>query len=301
MSPSPPSERHLFSLTDFDPKYTRPRGTWLDNRIAHLSASSIGMFRRCPEQWRQRYVLGKKEPPGEALTIGNFFHETMQFNYSQKTWSRTDRPLSEMLTFLQDEAVPRVLEAAGGVNEISWDLEDKWKALERARADSNRILSNYHAQVLPLVQPFETEQRLEWHITGVPVPVIGYLDVVAEGPEIVDTKTGKKVSNKVKPGWMTQGTLYASWSGIPVAYHSMSRAGKIVTPLQSPELLVLPNQKEAVNLAETIKTMIHMIETLYENPGPDRPWPTWGKFADWSMSTLPCGYCGYRKDCVAWA
>jgi hypothetical protein len=54
-------------------------GAWPE-RIEHLSASSIGMFRRCPEQFRHRYILGEKERPGEALLIGSAFHTGLEFN-----------------------------------------------------------------------------------------------------------------------------------------------------------------------------------------------------------------------------
>lgn len=295
------SERFLFDLADFDVKHTT-RGDWL-GRMDHLSASSLGMFRRCPEQFRNRYLLKRKEPPGEAIVVGSFFHETMEWNYKKKVWAREDQPLSEMVTYLQDEAVPSVLNGAGGIDEVRWDSQDKWKSLDKARGDAQRITSTYYNRVLPRIQPTETELRLEWHIRDVPVPVIGYLDVIAEGPRVIDTKTGAKAVKKVKPGWMLQGHIYAAWSGIPVEYHSINRAENVTvnTPLEAPELLIRPNQREAANLAGVIQTMVGQIEHLMATIGPDEPWPTWGKFADWSMSTLPCNYCGFRKGCPAWA
>lgn len=297
------SERFLFTLADFDSR--SPKGTWLDERIAHLSASSLGMFRRCPEQWRQRYLLGRKEPPGEGLVIGNFFHGAMEFNYHRKIRTREDRKLEEVIQYLGDKVIPDVVDKAGGPGEIKWDTPDPGKALERARSDALRVTASYYRTVVPRIQPFETEQRLEWHIRGVPVPVIGYLDVVAEGGatgRIIDTKTGKQAVKRVKPSWQMQGMLYATWSGMPVEYHSLNRAAMptINTPLEAPELLVRASQKESVNLQQTIVTMVEMIEWLYATHGPNEPWPTLGRYADWSMSSSPCGYCGYRRDCVAW-
>jgi hypothetical protein len=46
--------------------------------VDHLSATQISMLNRCPEQYRQRYVLGKKERPGAALIVGGAFHEAIE-------------------------------------------------------------------------------------------------------------------------------------------------------------------------------------------------------------------------------
>ena len=39
--------------------------------LQHLSASSLKMAVRCEEQWRQRYILGRREvPKPEAGAVG---------------------------------------------------------------------------------------------------------------------------------------------------------------------------------------------------------------------------------------
>lgn len=293
------SERILFELADFLP--TKQKGTWLDGHIGHLSASSLGMFRRCPRQWQQRYLKGRKEPPGEALVIGNFFHETLNWNYGQKIVSHEDRPLSEVIEFLQDAAVPRVVDAAGGVGEIRWDTSDPDKGLDAARSDSQRITTAYHSQILPRMQPVATEQRLEWHIDGMPVPLIGFLDTIT-AHSVVDTKTGKQAVSKLKPSWQLQADIYSSWCGLPIEYHTINRAAspKIVTPLESEALLVQTTQAEARNLLNVMIEMTKQIEWMYETYG-DGEWPANGRYADWTQNISPCGYCGYKKDCPAFA
>ena len=53
-------------------------------------------------------------------------------------------------------------------------------------------------------------------------------------------------------------------------------------------------------MLHTAKTVADMIAYLYTTLGPDQSWPTWGAFADWSMSFSPCTNCGWRKVCPAW-
>lgn len=297
------SERTLFALADFrgDGAGTGS-GTWLDGHFAHLSASSLGMFRRCPRQFQQRYLLGRKEPPGEGLVLGSVFHETLNYNYGQKIVSREDRPLSELVEYLNDDAVPRVIETAGGMGEVRWDSEPT-RALESVRSDTTRITSAYHRAVLPRMQPVAVEQRMEWRVEGVPVPILGYLDTIL-GDRAVDTKTGKQAVSKLKPSWRLQADLYSGYMGMPIEYHSMNRAAtpKIVTGLESEDLVVRPRSSETENLLYVLRQMVEQIQWCYDRYGLEDKWPATGKWADWSQSVSPCAYCAYRKDpCPAWA
>jgi hypothetical protein len=307
----------MSSLSEFlggDPASSPSEGQWPD-RIKHLSATSIAMFRRCPEQFRHRYILGEKERPGEGLVIGSMFHEAIGFNYGQKIESHEDRPLPEVIQYLQDEAVPKVLEENGGADEIAWDSQDATKGVALARTDSERILAAYHTTVVPRLQPITLEEKLTLEDPRLPVPLIGYIDLKV-GTEVVmdttsvwvpdrviDTKTGRQSASKLKPSWMLQGDLYAAMSGMTVEYHSISRAKvpKITTGLESADLVVQPNPVRTENILNTAAQIAEMIKWMYSTYGPDETWPTLGRFADFSMSFSPCGMCGWRQVCPAMA
>jgi len=295
-----------FRLWDEAPVATltqAPDVKWL-GLVWHLSPSSLGMFRRCPRQWYLRYVKGIKEAPGEALVIGSMFHETLEWNYQQKIESHEDRPLSEVVEYLGDAAVPKVLEEAGGASEVKWDVGgDVALAVDRARSDAERITTAYHHSVLPRVQPVAVEQRFEWRPEGFPLPIIGYIDTITDDARIVDTKTGKQVSKKVKPSWQLQGLTYANAMTLPVEFHSISRAKtpSIATPLESgDDMIVYPQQQQSENLVRLIRTMMDQIEWYMHRFGPDQEWPALGRLADWSQNLLPCKMCAWQKDCPAW-
>ena len=143
----------------------------------------------------------------------------------------------------------------------------------------------------------------KFSIPAEPVPIIGYLDTCTDDNRVIDTKTGKQVSKKLKPSWQIQAVLYSAATGWPAEYHSISRAKTptICTALESDEMTVWPNEIEARNVLHTAKTVADLIAYLYTTLGPDEPWPTMGRFADWSMSFSPCTNCGWRKVCPAWA
>jgi hypothetical protein len=265
--------------------------------IHHLSASSIGMLFRCPRQFERRYLHGEKERPGEAIVVGSFFHETLDFNYKQKIASHEDRPLSVLTEFFYDQAVPAVLEENGGVEEIRWDTN-----LDTARNDAHRILTAYSHVVMPRIQPIGTEFKFDIDVPDVPVPIIGYVDVW-EDKRTVDTKTGKNSVTKVKPSWALQGRLYGWATGRPTEYHSISRAKtpKITTALESEAMIVpVPSEQQAGQMTHLFRLAAAQISFFYERYGREN-WPTFGAVPDFTRNMLPCDFCGWRNGCPAWA
>ena len=284
----------------------------LAQHVHHLSASSIGMALRCPRQFQRRYLFHEKQRPGESIVIGSFFHETLDWNYKTKMSTFADQPLSDAVQYLQDEAVPKVIEEEGGVDNILWDND-----LDFARSDAERVMSAYYRHVVPRIQPVGTEERFEIRVPGVEVPVIGYVDVrsgmevemdttsVWVADRVIDTKTGKQATRKVKPSWELQGRLYAQALALPVEYHSVSRAKTptIVTALESADMVVpVPTEKQAANMAFTIRAAADYIEYLIRTYGTtENDWPALGAVPDWSRNMLPCNFCGWREGCPAWA
>src|SRR5262252_8166240 len=92
--------------------------------LKHMSASSIDMARRCPEQWRNRYILKRKERPAEAPVMGTAVHAALERNFAQKIDTHVDLGLVDLLDwYLSSEGFAQVAfdeqERAG--EEILWD------------------------------------------------------------------------------------------------------------------------------------------------------------------------------------
>lgn len=283
----------------------------LAKHLRHLSASSLGMALRCPRQFQRRYLFGEKQRPGESLVVGSFMHETLEWNYRTKVESHVDQPLSDAIQYLGDVAVPKVLEESGGVDEIAWDSD-----LDTARSDSERITTAYYRTIVPRIQPVGVEERFEMRIPGVEVPVIGYVDV-RSGHEVemdttslwfpdrvIDTKSGKQATRKVKPSWQLQGRLYAQALNLPVEYHSISRAKTptIITAMESADMVVdVPTEAQARNMEHTVRAAAEYIEYLLATHGTEEDWPALGAVPDFSRTLLPCNFCSWREGCPAWA
>ena len=161
-----------------------------------------------------------------------------------------------MVEYLQDVGVPRCSRKQGGADEISWDSNDPVKGVDLMRRDSERILIHYHEDVVPRVQPIGLEEQLfirtprSWsRSSATSTSAAGYaleMDTETEwvADRIIDTKTGKQSVSKLKPSWLLQATIYGAMTGLPVEYHSISRAKvpKITTALESSDMVFTPSR-----------------------------------------------------------
>ena len=273
---------------------------WVDEEwlgFTHFSATSLRMLSRCPEQFRNRYVLHRKERPGSALVIGSAFHDTLRFNYAQKIQTHIDLRYSDVVEYLQDAVWPECIEKDGGVEEIRWD---DGQTPDDARHDAERITGAYYKSVVPRIQPIRAEQRFSVRVPNVRIPLIGYIDQETE-TEIIDTKTGKQVQRKVDAAWRFQGSIYQLAIPKPVHFHSVSRAKtpSISTPLDSEEMALELNRRKLEETHRVVQDFAAQVEFFMDRYGPDNPWPTTGLFQSLRGGDA-CNFCGYRSHCVAW-
>jgi hypothetical protein len=271
-----------------DPLDFSPLKDYLD----HWSPSSLSMLRRCPYQWQQRYIHGRKERPGEALVVGQGVHAALEQNFTQKIKSKQDLDIIDLLGWYDDEGWQKTVdeqqEKAG--ESVLWD--DQRKGPEPAKARGRLMLNGYHVAVSPRVQPIGVEGKILVDF-GLAVPVEGRYDILREA-SVIDIKTGKAVKRKPQESWRIQAAVYGEATGRPVEFHSVSPSN-VVTPLESPALLLQPTVREREHMRISLRAVSAEACMYMSVFGPDEPWPTHGRFHDWA-----CSYCGFRPTCPAW-
>ena len=230
--------------------------------------------------------------------MGNAVHGALKYTHTQKIESHEDLPVAEVVEYFHDKAWPETVENDGGVDNIRWDDGNK---PDDVRRDGERVTRAYHTVVSPKVQPLTVEQKFEYRLDGVPVPIIGYIDVEEES-DIIDVKTGKQVQRKVDGHWATQGGIY-----------SMVQQQARALPQHQPRADTVDRdpahrgrhdgrhpRADGAALKTVLRDFAAQIEWYYARHGPDEPWPTTGMLMDYRGGRA-CNYCGYRKDCIAWA
>ncbi len=151
--------------------------------IEHLSYSSISMYLDCPEAWRRKYIAGEPTKKTSALAFGSAFHGTVE---------RIVQGEAANLTNVWSEEFNKAF-GEGGVT-----LDDD-ELPEQHYNEGIRILSNNDVQsALTAIKPRHDssgamiERKVELSIPGVPVPVIGFIDIILEDGTPADIKTSAK-------------------------------------------------------------------------------------------------------------
>ena len=94
--------------------------------IKHLSISQLGMFQRCGEQWRRRYLDEEVFPPGIAARVGSGVHKAAEINFKSKMQTGEDMPLDAV----QDAAAETLNLISNGATANSVTLNASSTALK---------------------------------------------------------------------------------------------------------------------------------------------------------------------------
>lgn len=143
--------------------------------------SALGVYLKCQIQYYFRYILGLTRPPGAALTIGKAVDAGATHNFRQKTESRQDLPVSDVLDAFSTEFDR---EAPG----TDWDGESAGTLKDESAA----LMKLHHKIVAPRIQPVTMKEQFNLE-TNNGFSIGGEMDVTDEKDLIRDTKTsGKK-------------------------------------------------------------------------------------------------------------
>lgn len=247
-------------------------------------------FVACPEEFRRRYLLKEYDAFSVDRLIGELDHKVIACNFLWK------------MDLGQDMALENLL----GVYHSTWDeaivkQEPLWGLVSPAdtRDLGEMMVTAYREQVAPSVNPIAVEQKFVETIPGVPVPLLGYIDVETQ-ERIIERKTDKTKPTKPKPGWRFQARIYQLAINKPVEFQitTKQKTPQIVTHFTNPEMLLLRDNPD-----QTVRQIVRIVESMndcYQRYGAKDPWPTNGVLHDWK-----CGYCTYgpnhKTTCPAWA
>lgn len=168
--------------------------------IAHLSHSSIDKYLLCARKWRFNYVEKLVAPRTPALAFGDAFHRTIRAAVEARVAGDTTDPLS----IWPAKWAAAITEGS----EIDWGSQIP----EQAENDGHRMFGSIPVRqairdLLPLIDGDGPafERRVELRVPGIPVPIIGYMDMIAADGVVCDFKTAarawteKEAQSEVQP------------------------------------------------------------------------------------------------------
>lgn len=258
-------------------------GDWPQS-IKHLSPSSLACFSECPEQWRRRYLHRVETRPLGFLLWGRVDHAAINADLQHRIDYGRGLSTEDVLDVFSDKWKRELADN----EDVLWDEgETAGSILDRGI----KLVSVYHRDVCPSLEPIALEKKHEVRIEGVPVPVIGYVDI--EQPlSLIDRKTSNKRVNVPKPGWWPQQMIYTLFVPKPIEWHVSVKTNDPYV-MRSPELTskVIDPLVTKAWVAILASQIMHLCGTV----GPDDPWPGQGRL------TYACTYCSYKPTCSWWA
>lgn len=258
------------------------------------------MFKRCAEQYRQRYVLGLKAPPGGALIIGRADSAVMADHFREQLAGHAGWTVAQ-IGELYAEQFEQEVEEAGGAREVVWMKEQAVnipyqvarKLADRDKDVGVRTAQAYRKQVADAVHPIAVEREIAIVDELWPVPITGFLDIEEE-TKIIERKTAARKNSSLNPDWRVQGRIYQL--GVPkdMFWHQSVKT-KDPYAIGDDSAMMEPLDETARYRTRTLVAQtMRQVAWCFETYGPDNPWPD-GLAHPWA-----CGFCGYKNRCPWW-
>lgn len=194
--------------------------------IDHLSYSSITAYLDCPENWRRKYLAKEPTMSSPALVFGSAFHGTVEKLVANPTPEMN--PLSiypEHAVYHEKSLWQLEFEKATSGLPIFWGADTPEETFnDGVRMFSNAALLSEIKKIKPGTdeQGPKIERKVELHVPGVPVPIIGYIDIILADGTPADFKTSAKSWSDDKAQDSLQSLFYLAalnQAGIPVNWN----------------------------------------------------------------------------------
>ncbi len=255
----------------------------------HLSYTMYEMFLRCGERVRRRYVLGHRIPPGFAQLRGTGQHSAQRLDLERKLQTGALAPLEEVQDAARD-SIASVWDHGSVLLTEEERLIGPARVRDRLVDETLRLATLHHKEAAPLITPQHVEAKLTIRASNLPVPIIGYADVVERDLSVIDTKTTGKSPAAGEADRSDQLVLYS----LAVSAHARE-----LSPQQRLDFLVATSSGRTTFVRqETRNTKADHARVLAKM---ERVWAAMrsGAFPPALPSAWWCSpkWCGYYQTC----
>ena len=172
--------------------------------VDHLSYSSVTTYLMCPRSWRFRYAERVKAPVGPALVFGSAFHAAVEQHLQQvAVGGGVDTPAD-----LWPETWREQIGSERKTIEWGASTPEEFAELGMRMLSAKSVVEGLQEIAAKMDATSTIELRCELRVPGVPVPIIGYIDVITNDGIPGDFKTAARVWSQDKAEGETQGLFY---------------------------------------------------------------------------------------------
>lgn len=204
----------------------------------HLSYSSISTYLTCARKWRFHYVDKAADPASEALLFGSAFHKAIESLIVQK-----DDPTQAWVNAWNTQMIERG-------ETTKWESKPDDVFNDGLKIFTNEDVLKVIAEIKPAYEGDQPiiEKYVELRVPGVPVPIIGYIDLIEKSGIPADFKTSAR-------SW---GIAKAEKELQPVFYLAALNQAGLKTPMKFRHYVFVKNKTPKVEVLETTRTSADM-------------------------------------------
>lgn len=260
--------------------------------VEHLSYSSISLLQTCGRAWANRYAYGKRgDKASWNLVFGSAWHETIEHTIEGIARGANKKKLVNGMP----DTFKKKLIAQVGDQKVDWDGMTYEDGLELGTAmAAEPTVKNFVRRYKPLLARDGSpaiEFKFKMQVPGVPVPVIGFIDLINEDGVPCDLKTAGKRWGQWKADKELQATIYleamrqmGAKKNKELAFEYVVFVKKVPTPVE--RIITFRTSTQLVQAKMMVKSLWHdMIEKK--------------AFPQTGIGTWKCDpkYCDYYNDC----
>lgn len=149
--------------------------------LDHLSYSSVSAYLSCGQSWYYRYVEKIPTPTAPELVFGSAVHNTVE------RYIQTKQPLLDVWNECWAKQVESEQAIEWGASTAEEFANDGVRLLGNAKVQEGIAAVAAACGDTPTV-----ERRIEMYVPGVPIPIIGYIDIMDGQGMPADLKTSAR-------------------------------------------------------------------------------------------------------------
>jgi len=245
---------------------------------------------RCGEQYRRRYILGHKIPPGIALIIGTGTHRAIEENLKHKIEKQEFLPIDIVQEVAFQEVKNKIQQEGIFITE-----EEKTKGIKKISAeaqDTAVALSTLHyKKVAPKLSPIAVEESFKLKIKGSQWNLAGTIDIKESRKKKIslrDTKTALRSWSQQRIHTDTQITFYALSEFLKSGNIPEELYIDVLKKTKEPVAEIYQTKRDKWDLDSIIHRIKNAIEQLEKGVFPPTNTDNW-----WCNPK----FCGYYQTC----
>lgn len=197
--------------------------------LTHLSYSSINLYLTCARAWHFRYVEKVPTPVAPELVFGSAVHDAIEEHV------RNGRPLLEAFAETWNTRI--------AAEPVCWGAstpEEHYNNGVRLLGDAKVQAGLAAIHAAHDSEGARIERRIELNLPGVPIPIIGYVDIVSDDGVPGDFKTSARSWTQDKAASELQSLFYlAAFNQLGIATPEWKFRHFILVKTKQPQLQIL--------------------------------------------------------------